>query len=257
MVTKAVTEYNHNRPFKCIVLVGDLVNKGPHSAQVIQFVRAQRHWFTVRGNHDDGALRAALSLGLWCDDTEAQQQQLVDLSKSKYSWVDRDEESSSNISLTDEDVQWLAELPYTIRISETTAAGSSTSTSSNGDTIIVHAGLLPGIQLQHQTIPNMVVLRDVLFDEKAKTYIGFENAIRPDETNESQPQPLPWGKVWSGPEHVIFGHDAKRGLQTHRHATGLDTGACYGKQLTGIILPDRTLVSVDAEAIHCPIADRG
>ena len=101
----------------------------------------------------------------------------------------------------------------------------------------------------------MVVLRDVLFYEKTKTYIEFENAAttgtiveRKDkegvqaESKKLQLQAMPWGKVWSGPEHVIFGHDAKRGLQTHTYVTGLDTGVCHGKQSTGIILPDRRLV---------------
>jgi hypothetical protein len=43
---------------------------------------------------------------------------------------------------------------------------------------------------------------------------------------------------------VIFGHDAQRGLTFHDWAIGLETGACYGKELTGIILPHQNLVNV-------------
>ena len=57
-----------------------------------------------------------------------------------------------------------------------------------------------------------------------------------------------------GPQRVVFGHDARRGLQRYDGdwAIGLDTGAVYGKQLTGLIYPQRKVVSVKAQE-HCPI----
>ena len=58
---------------------------------------------------------------------------------------------------------------------------------------------------------------------------------------------IPWAQEWRGPPMVIFGHDARRGLQFHDWAIGLDTGACYGKELTGIILPHRKLVNVPSK----------
>jgi hypothetical protein len=43
-----------------VILVGDLVNKGPFSAEVVQYARSQS-FFSTRGNHDDAALAQYLS----------------------------------------------------------------------------------------------------------------------------------------------------------------------------------------------------
>jgi predicted phosphodiesterase len=43
-----------------VLLLGDLVNKGPYSAEVVRFVRESK-MLCLRGNHDDHALYRALS----------------------------------------------------------------------------------------------------------------------------------------------------------------------------------------------------
>jgi predicted phosphodiesterase len=219
LIQKSTQEHNNGISFLAIVLVGDLCDKGPQSAKVIKYVRTQPNMISVRGNHDDRALLAALE--------RRRSDVVVD---TKYDWVRE---------LSDEDVAWMADLPYTITIPRTMFVIDGHTTGNDQDIIIVHAGLDRTIDdgkiLDRQDVKTMTTLREV------------KNNVNDEESM------IAWAKVWKGPQLVIFGHDAKRGIQNENFAIGLDSGCCYGKELTGIILPDKEFVHVTALREHCQI----
>ena len=59
-----------------------------------------------------------------------------------------------------------------------------------------------------------------------------------------------WGSLWPGPELVLFGHHAMRGLQHHPHAIGLDTGCVYGGRLSCIRAHRRALLGAGARRVR-------
>ncbi len=114
--------------------------------------------------------------------------------------------------------EYLAALPAFLRLPEHGA-------------LVVHAGLVPGVPVEAQREQD-------LFNLRSLTPAGAASHRIEGGT--------PWAKAWAGPETVIFGHDAVRGLQTFPLAFGLDTGCVYGGRLTALVLPERRLVSVPA-----------
>ncbi|KAG6586880.1 Phosphoesterase domain [Phytophthora cinnamomi] len=198
-----------------LVFVGDLVNKGPKSLDVVRFVRDSGS-LCVRGNHDDAALAAYYT---WVDGGRVP-------GSAKYPYVEQFES---------EDVEFLEQLPFSLSLPN------------HGDAVVVHAGLVAGVELQDQKPFDLYKMRFVQ-REKADDESSAWKALEKEKFgSESGGEPEMWAKVWSGPRHVYFGHAAGAGLQQESFATGLDTGCCYGRMLTACIIPSNTLVHVDAK----------
>ncbi len=179
-----------------LILAGDLVAKGPDSQAVVQLAR-ERGALAVLGNHDAHVLgyRAGKPL------------------KNHHLEVAK--------SLKKADWDYLEKLPLWLDLPEL-------------NTLVVHAGLVPGIALEHQQTHVLLNVRSLTPE--------FEPSTRVDGG-------VPWASKWPGPRFVVFGHDALRGLQRHPHALGLDTGCVYGKLLTAVWLDDRSLITMLARKV--------
>jgi len=125
--------------------------------------------------------------------------------------------------LLPEDWAYLESLPLFLRLGQAKPDGP--------EYVVVHAGAVPGISLEQQKREHLLSLRSI------------------DDTGAPTSRLLvhfPWSARWKGPESLVFGHDAVRGMQQTALATGIDTGCVYGRALTGFVLPGCEAVNVPA-----------
>lgn len=203
LLDKVHSETPSKNPDKCLkILAGDLVNKGPNSQKVLKICvdKYPSSIIAVRGNHDEIVL----------DEYKSYKEGKKELGPNR-KWIE---------DLPDRYLQYLSLLPYSIRIPSLKA-------------IIVHGGLKPGLNEAAVETPThlMTTMRNITVMKDEKTNEPYYECVKSDKVG------VAWATFWPGPEHVYFGHDAKRRLQNeHEFATGLDTGCVYGDSLSYVYI---------------------
>jgi predicted phosphodiesterase len=190
-----------------VVLVGDLVAKGPDSAGVVQRAR-ERGMLAVKGNHDAHVLRWHAGRMPEHKKPKPEHQRVLE-------------------TLSSTDWSFLQSLPLYLRFPEY-------------HVLVVHGGVVPGVPLNEQKPELLLNLRSITPKGKPSKKMG---------------DGVPWASLWQGPERIIFGHDALRGLQQHPHAIGLDSGCVYGGQLTAYVLPEARFYSVKAKRVYMALGE--
>ena len=201
------------RPGDLILFLGDLVAKGPYSAQVVRLAM-DLGALSVRGNHDHEVVRQGV--------TYRNKKGKYKSYTARSNAIETHEHLRVALELSVRELNWLAQLPYYI-------------CSVDLGSLFVHAGFQSSVKLGDQDPWVMMTMRSLLADGRVSARCIYTQ---------------PWANHWNGPLTVLFGHDAARGLQHHDHAVGLDTGCVYGGELSALVLPEKNIVSVPARKVY-------
>ncbi|MFN8770509.1 MAG: symmetrical bis(5'-nucleosyl)-tetraphosphatase [Neisseriaceae bacterium] len=247
---KLLSEIGFNSSKDVLYLVGDLVNRGKESLQILQWAyKNQDNIITVLGNHDIYLLaRYSKIRPADCDET------IKDILTS-----------SEAGKLTD----WLRTCPLIFQ---------------DAQYIIAHAGIYPRIDLnhmlflnhlisQHLQAPDYSVFIDKIYGNKPNywnndlplqkqmkfvvnactrmRYLNRKNYYLNYETKgdikDSSDKLVPWFEVdfhASIKKKIIFGHWAALGLYQDDKCIGIDTGCVWGRKLTAINLETSEIIQV-------------
>lgn len=188
-----------------IVLLGDIVDRGPSSAELISKARTfglhSPRFITLKGNHEaamvDSARGDLYALKFWLEHggdatltSMGLPADLVGFGASETLLAAIQEQLPEDI------IDWMAALPLTFR---------------RGNCLFVHAGIRPGVKLSRQTPDDMLWIRNDFIESEIE------------------------------PEHlVIHGHSVSHQMPMLRNSRiGIDTGAYHTGRLTAVGLEHR------------------
>ena len=204
-----------------LVVAGDLVDRGPESLKVVEWLRSMSmvtggRVVVTRGNHDEKHVRYAAHAEL----------HRIDSSHVNPVWLS-DDKLKIQHALSPQDFEWLASLPSYVHL--------------HGNWVVVHAGFEPGIPLEHQVADQMTHTR-YLHPQTLRSVkmITRDNEFRPPAKS------VFWTEAYDLPWNVIYGHMV-HSLKMPKITRcpngtvcyGIDTGACFGGALTALVFDDQ------------------
>lgn len=200
-----------------LVFVGDLIDRGPHSAQVIDRLRTYRRAGVqpvfLLGNHEEVLLRIlsgeASLIGQWLRFGGSECLQSYGVDPTALAGLNRDAALATvRAAIPAEHVDFLESFVDTCRF---------------GNYLFVHAGVRPGVELERQSQTDLRWIRDAfLFDD---TDHGFV---------------------------VVHGHTITPEVEERQNRIAIDTGAYRTGVLTAVVIDGTERRFIDTRAGDSP-----
>lgn len=208
-----IKKLNYNPHEDRLILLGDLIDRGPESAAVVKRAREMK-LECIMGNHEHKFIKWYRSQG------------------TKVDVYDRKDHYTKFL---DEDVSYIMNMASYIELD---------------DVIAVHAGLKPGIPLSNQK-SDMMYLRYTDSDRKFISLRKI-SSLGINETGARfwtgfwfGPKSVVYGHNVHGYEEPLI-EERCPGVTCY----GLDTGACFGGRLTALIWETKEIVQVQAKKVY-------
>jgi len=188
------------------VFLGDLVDRGPRSPDVLRLVMSMTQSgraYTVLGNHDDKFRR-------WLDGQNVRVTHGIEETIEQFAT----EDAAFKVEVR----TFLYHLPTHLILDE-------------GRLLVAHAGLAE----RYHGVSSGQERSFALFGDVAK-----------HRDEHGLPVRLNWAADYSGARTVVHGHVAEPEVREENDVLCLDTGCCFGGQLTALRWPEREIVQVKA-----------
>ncbi|PGH09971.1 protein phosphatase [Blastomyces parvus] len=228
-----------------LIFTGDLIAKGPKSTGVVDLARKYRA-SCVRGNHEDRVLLTRRDI------KAAGPARYEHPSDNEPDQGDDDvepgiKERTLARELNDEQAGWLSKCPVILKVG---------SIKGMGEVVVVHGGLVPGVELENQDPSTVMSMRTIDLSShvpsassKGVSWTKLFNKHQSMLAASRESAPAGEKYRYSPSTTVIYGHDPHSSPALKKYTKGLDTGCVKGGKLSAMIIGDGGINRV--ESVKC------